>query len=402
LIAIQKQQNIVSHKINALLFDYLSNIKTLITLRFQKRAQYELESVMSQLIPLEVSYARYNEWKRWLMDTIIWTVVVCMMMLYIFWQYQKKGLLAIWDLTIIFWYMQKLRHAFDNITRYYGELIKQGTDLHAVDDLIQEYSKEHQNSLENIHSKQHRSKLTISNLNFSYKSSEHTSQTLQNISLQIISGQKIAFVWASGSGKSTMLALLRGLYSVDNVSLRLDEIHYDSLHSITEHTSLIPQDPEIFENTMRYNITCGLEVSDESILQYCRMARFDEVLDQLPNGLNTDIKEKGVNLSGGQKQRLALARGLLLSSDSDILLLDEPTSSVDATNEKIIFTNILQFFDKRTIIAVMHRLHLLNMFDYIYVFDQGRIIEEWSFQQLKQRKWKLYSMRQEYSLQEHT
>lgn len=173
-----------------------------------------------------------------------------------------------------------------------------------------------------------------------------------------------------------MLALLRGLYSVDNVSLRLDEIHYDSLHSITEHTSLIPQDPEIFENTMRYNITCGLEVSDESILQYCRMARFDEVLDQLPNGLNTDIKEKGVNLSGGQKQRLALARGLLLSSDSDILLLDEPTSSVDATNEKIIFTNILQFFDKRTIIAVMHRLHLLNMFDYIYVFDQGRIIEE--------------------------
>ena len=194
--------------------------------------------------------------------------------------------------------------------------------------------------------------------------------------MRIQSGQKIAFVGASGSGKSTMLALLRGLYQVDDVQLQLDDTQYHSLLALTEHTSLIPQDPEIFENTMRYNITCGLEVDDAKILDYCRLARFDEVLAQLPSGLDTDIKEKGVNLSGGQKQRLALARGLLLSEDSDILLLDEPTSSVDATNEKIIFTKILQFFNKKTIIAVMHRLHLLDMFDYIYVFDQGRILEQ--------------------------
>lgn len=89
-----------------------------------------------------------------------------------------------------------------------------------------------------------------------------------------------------------MLALLRGLYHVDEVSLQLDDNHYSSLQILTEHTSLIPQDPEIFENTMRYNITCGIEVDDTKILEYCRLARFDEVLQQLPRGLDTDIKEK--------------------------------------------------------------------------------------------------------------
>jgi ATP-binding cassette, subfamily B, bacterial len=90
----------------------------------------------------------------------------------------------------------------------------------------------------------------------------------------------------------------------------------------------------------------------------------------------------------------------LLSEDSDILLLDEPTSSVDATNEKIIFTNILQFFDKKTIIAVMHRLHLLEMFDYIYVFEQGKIIEEGSFNELIMHDGTLAGMWREYSMHE--
>jgi ATP-binding cassette, subfamily B, bacterial len=136
-----------------------------------------------------------------------------------------------------------------------------------------------------------RKTLAINHLNFSYKGDTQIA-TLSDISLRISAGQKVAFVGASGSGKSTMLALLRGLYMVDDVTLELDGQTYTSLQILTEHTSLIPQDPEIFENTMRYNITCGLEVDDTKILEYCRLARFDEVLAQLPAGLDTDIKEK--------------------------------------------------------------------------------------------------------------
>lgn len=334
------------------------------------------------------------------MDTIIWALIVVMMMLYIFMEIQKNWFIAVGNLTIIFGYMQKLRHAFDNITWFYSELIKQGTDVSAVDSIISAYDQQYQSIWEIVTGTRNRKQLSIKHLHFSYKNLQSQTTTLSDISLRIQSGQKIAFVGASGSGKSTMLALLRGLYQVDDVQLQLDDTQYHSLLALTEHTSLIPQDPEIFENTMRYNITCGLEVDDAKILDYCRLARFDEVLAQLPSGLDTDIKEKGVNLSGGQKQRLALARGLLLSEDSDILLLDEPTSSVDATNEKIIFTKILQFFNKKTIIAVMHRLHLLDMFDYIYVFDQGRILEQWNFKKLIAQDGKFSKMRKEYSMNE--
>ncbi|MEY3197979.1 MAG: hypothetical protein RL023_875 [Candidatus Parcubacteria bacterium] len=90
----------------------------------------------------------------------------------------------------------------------------------------------------------------------------------------------------------------------------------------------------------------------------------------------------------------------MLSEDSDILLLDEPTSSVDATNEKVIFTEVLQFFNKKTIVAVMHRLHLLEMFDYIFVFDQGKIIEHGSFAGLISQNGKLSTMWREYSMSE--
>ncbi|MEY3197978.1 MAG: hypothetical protein RL023_874 [Candidatus Parcubacteria bacterium] len=178
--------------------------------------------------------------------------------------------------------MQKIRSAFDSITRYYAELMRQGTDLSAVDQLIHDYTQQHEQDTDITFVQRNRKNLVINDLDFSYKNSQQEGITLSNISLNIQSGQKIAFVGASGSGKSTMLALLRGLYQVDYVHLQLDDIDFNSLQVLTEHTSLIPQDPEIFENTMRYNITCGLEVDDTKILEYCRLARFDEVLSQLP------------------------------------------------------------------------------------------------------------------------
>ncbi|MFL5741261.1 MAG: ATP-binding cassette domain-containing protein [Flavisolibacter sp.] len=99
-------------------------------------------------------------------------------------------------------------------------------------------------------------------------------------------------------------------------------------------------------------------------------------------GLETDIREKGVNLSGGQKQRLALARGILAARDSEVILLDEPTSSVDARTEALIYDRMFAAFSKKAVISSIHRLHLLEKFDYIYVLDKGKIVEEGSLQQL--------------------
>jgi ABC-type multidrug transport system fused ATPase/permease subunit len=116
----------------------------------------------------------------------------------------------------------------------------------------------------------------------------------------------------------------------------------------------------------------------------------------MPEGLNTDIREKGVNLSGGEKQRLALARGILAAKNSSILLLDEPTSSVDAHNELLIYEQIFRTFHDKCILSSIHRLHLLDLFDYVYVMGQGQIVQQGTFEELRRQPglfavlWKKY------------
>jgi ABC-type multidrug transport system fused ATPase/permease subunit len=141
----------------------------------------------------------------------------------------------------------------------------------------------------------------------------------------------------------------------------------------------VPQDSEIFENTVLYNLNLDTDVPDALLHQALKMTTFDEVLPQLPDGLRTDIRERGVNLSGGQKQRLALARGLIAARDSSLLLLDEPTSSVDLKTESLVFDCMLAAFPDKAIIASIHRLHLLPRFDWICLMRDGQIIEQGAF-----------------------
>ena len=155
-----------------------------------------------------------------------------------------------------------------------------------------------------------------------------------------------------------------------------------SIDSLNESVTLFPQEPEIFENTIRYNITLGLPCKDEEIKRVCEIAHLNEVINQMPEGLMTDIREKGVNLSGGQKQRLALARGVLAAKDSNIILLDEPTSSIDPKTEYHIYERLFKAFSDKVVISSIHRLHLLENFDYIYIMDKGKIIDQGSFDQL--------------------
>jgi len=126
------------------------------------------------------------------------------------------------------------------------------------------------------------------------------------------------------------------------------------------------------------------------------MARVTEVIKSLPKKEESLVYEKGVNLSGGEKQRLALARGLLASSQRQMVLLDEPTSSVDPKNELKIYKNIFKEFKSKTIISSIHRMHLLTMFDKIYLFQRGRIVAQGTFDELMQTsalfrlQWKKY------------
>ncbi|HWJ27389.1 MAG TPA: ABC transporter ATP-binding protein, partial [Flavisolibacter sp.] len=130
------------------------------------------------------------------------------------------------------------------------------------------------------------------------------------------------------------------------------------------------------------NVTLGVPYPEKDILDVCSKSHFKQIIDQMPEGLLTDIKEKGVNLSGGQKQRLALARGILAARGSKVVLLDEPTSSVDPKTEGLIYDNLFEAFNDKVIVSSLHRLHLLEKFDYIYILDKGKVVDEGTFEQL--------------------
>jgi ABC-type bacteriocin/lantibiotic exporter with double-glycine peptidase domain len=207
---------------------------------------------------------------------------------------------------------------------------------------------------------------------------------LHDIRLDLARGRRIALVGESGSGKSTLLAILRGLYPPEPGTLVLidGKPAEQGLPLIASHVTLFPQDPEIFENTIEYNINLGLPHDGTEIERICRSVYFNDVVMQLPKGLQSNIVEKGVNLSGGQKQRLALARGLFAAKDSDIILLDEPTSSIDPKTELLIYEQLFLACEDKVLISALHRLHLLRHFDYVYVMDKGHIVDQGSFHHL--------------------
>lgn len=228
------------------------------------------------------------------------------------------------------------------------------------------------------------SELGVDNLSFSYHLEDKADLHLKNISLNIKKGERIALIGESGGGKTTFLKVVRDLYHPKKIKLSIDGKYTPSgFAGISDSISLIPQDPEIFATTIRENLTLGVRYTDSHIKRFTDMTCFSQIVKRLPKKLESLVFERGVNLSGGEKQRLALARGLLASTDKDIILLDEPTSSVDFQNELKIFQNVFSSFSQQAIIASVHRLHLLSLFDRIYFFDGGEIIASGTFEELK-------------------
>jgi ATP-binding cassette subfamily B (MDR/TAP) protein 1 len=223
--------------------------------------------------------------------------------------------------------------------------------------------------------------IAFENVSFVYPSSPQT-MVLRHINLEIPVGKFVAIVGGSGSGKSTVLALLERFYDPTYGRITLDGQDIRDLHlnSYRQMISLVSQEPAVFSGTIRENLMMGQDafelVSEEQLHASCRAANIHDFITSLPEGYNTQVGAGGSMLSGGQKQRLAIARALL--RDSPILLLDEATSALDNSSEKIVLTALEATRQGRTIVAIAHRLATIQHADIIYVLDKGRLVEQGS------------------------
>jgi ATP-binding cassette subfamily C protein len=244
--------------------------------------------------------------------------------------------------------------------------------LKRINDLL-ELEEEHRPvSKVNPFKKDQEVDVKIENVDFSYNSEV---KVLDNLSLHIPPGKKVALVGASGGGKSTLIQLLIGVYRQNSGNIRFnDELSEEiSFDVIRNKIAVVLQQPILFNDTLRHNLTLGGDFDELSLWRALEVAQLQDVMKQLDNGLNTQIGRNGIRLSGGQRQRLAIARMVL--SSPQFVILDEATSALDTATEAALHKALTEFLNGRTTLIVAHRLSAVKQADLIYVLEDGKVTQ---------------------------
>ena len=222
--------------------------------------------------------------------------------------------------------------------------------------------------------------IVFDKVQFNYKDAE---ELFQNKSVTIKPGQKVGLVGYSGSGKSTFVNLILRLFDVTSGGILIDDqdirkVTQDSLRGII---GMIPQDPSLFHRTLMENIRYGrIDATDDEVIEAAKRAHAHEFIVNQPQGYESLVGERGIKLSGGQRQRIAIARAIL--KNAPILILDEATSQLDSVTESYIQQSIWELMQDKTTIVIAHRLSTLLHMERILVFDQGKIVEDGTHQEL--------------------
>ncbi|HHX8334362.1 TPA: ABC transporter ATP-binding protein [Vibrio diabolicus] len=212
----------------------------------------------------------------------------------------------------------------------------------------------------------------VENVDFSYN---NENKVLDNLSLHMPAGKKVALVGASGGGKSTLIQLLIGVYRQNSGSIRFnDELTEDiGFEVIRDKIAVVLQQPILFNDTLRHNLTLGGNFDEMSLWRALEVAQLQDVISQLNHGLDTQVGRNGIRLSGGQRQRLAIARMVL--SNPQFVILDEATSALDTATEAALHKALTEFLRGRTTLIVAHRLSAVKQADLIYVLEDGKVTQ---------------------------
>ena len=220
--------------------------------------------------------------------------------------------------------------------------------------------------------------ISIKNLSFQYEERK----IIDDLSLFIKKGQKIAFVGESGSGKSTVIKILLGLLKYNQGEIYLGDMELSGicLDNLYDRVSYISQDVPVFDGTIKENLVFEKNVSEEQMLDALREVQLSHLIENLTEGLDTEIGEKGTCLSGGEKQRLAFAR--LWFENPELVVLDEATSAMDNLTEENVMKSVMKKMKDKTVIAIAHRLNSIAGFDRIILFREGKIVGQGTFEEL--------------------
>jgi ATP-binding cassette subfamily B protein len=381
MIRLNRAQNKAQARYAASLVDCLGNISTVLTLRLQEPTRRLLrERLTAVFAPLRDSII-LNETKWCAIDLLNNAVRCGLVVLYAWLAWRQGATVLLGSAVMVYQYAQQVGGVVSNMAGNYQDLVNYQTDLDGAEHILRAPARPAGAAAPPPDWRE----IALEGLRFTYPAKADGTPALADIALSLRRGERLALVGASGSGKSSLLRVLAGLYAGEQAHYSVDGAPRRDLLHLGAIATLAPQDPEIFEGSIGHNLTLGLAYTDAAIRRACDIAVFAPVLDALPKGLATNIAERGLNLSGGQKQRLALARAILAARESSLLLLDEPTSNLDPATEARVYANLFAAMPDCCIVSSIHRLHLLDRFDRIVLMDQGRIIDSGSAAELLER-----------------
>ncbi|HTF91680.1 MAG TPA: ABC transporter ATP-binding protein [Verrucomicrobiae bacterium] len=308
-----------------------------------------------------------------------------------------SGYLSIGEMVVFTSYLASLYTPLVNIFQTYGlvQKAKAGVDrTFEILDTEQSLPQGHK-----VFSQPAKGEISFENVSFAYDKSQ---PILKKIDLHVAPGQKIAIVGPTGAGKSTLMSLLPRFYDPQTGCVKIDGINIAEfqLKSLRRQIAMVLQPPVIFPVSIRDNIAYGRsEASMDEVIAAARVAHMHDCILQFPQGYDTVVGEQGSTLSEGQKLRLTIARGILLNAP--ILILDEPTSSVDSETEAVIMEGLERLMAGRTTFIIAHRLSTVRQADVILVIRDGQIVEQGSFTELLRRRGPFASLyRTQFGLQE--
>ena len=367
-------------KFNTLVGNMVNILQNVFTVKMFARNRHETEFVR-RLQTKEIDATVRLEWFLTIVRSVLSVTCIGLLagLIWFLTTGWQQGIFTVGDITFVLTTCFTMLNTIWWISSYLGKLYKYfGIARQAFTVMSEPHEIVDVNNAKKLAVK--KGAISFEDVSFTY---ENDPTIFSNLNVEIGAGEKIGLVGYSGSGKTTFIHLIMRFFDVHKGKIKIDgqDISQVTQHSLRDYIALIPQEPMLFARPLHNNIAYGHpKASRDAVKKAARHAHATGFINKLPEGYDSLVGERGASLSGGQRQRIAIARAVL--KDAPILILDEATSALDSVTEKKIQLSLDHLMKNRTAIVIAHRLSTLQNMDRLLVFDEGRIVEQGTHEEL--------------------